>query len=182
MSTKAHDLARKLHELAKRGVGGEKTNAEQKLRALMAKHGITLEQLDDELRVERMFKYRSAQEQQFVGQVISSVVGKSHRLYKWTSERNKLFTLLNTAEHLEVIIRLEHYWPLWLGELKLFYRAFIQANRLFAKPVETTGEEPEPPPPTQQELDEAARMWAMANTVKTSSPTKRLERSEKLTA
>lgn len=41
------ELAKKLKELADRGTGGEKVNAEQQLTRLMEKHGITLEDIED---------------------------------------------------------------------------------------------------------------------------------------
>ena len=39
-------LAKKLKELADRGIGGEKQNAEKKLKMLMSKYGITPEMLE----------------------------------------------------------------------------------------------------------------------------------------
>ncbi len=41
-------LAKKLHALAERGVGGEKINAEYKLKELCQKHNISLDDLESE--------------------------------------------------------------------------------------------------------------------------------------
>ncbi len=57
----------KILALAKRGVGGEKENAERMLNSLLKKHGMTLDDLEDqENRQWRWFKYSSVAERKLL--------------------------------------------------------------------------------------------------------------------
>ncbi len=65
---KALELARKLNELAKRGEGGEKINAESMLKKIMEKHGFTIDDIEKKpksfirLRYDNSFRNQFRQE------------------------------------------------------------------------------------------------------------------------
>lgn len=173
------ELAKKLHALSERGVGGEKENAGTMLRRLMAKHNITLDDVTSEAVLPRQVPYTTKENRQFVHQVISSVMG---RVAVFTVKGRKYFLVdMTTAEHLEIIEKSEHDWRLWEEERALFYSAFIQANQLYSKRSDVE-EHGEPPQLTPDELAHLRRLHGLMSQVRTDSPTKRLERPEKLTA
>lgn len=171
------DLARKLHALAERGVGGEKENAATMLTRLIKKHGLSLDELTTETVKKRHFTYKGEAHKGFVLQVITHVTG-NRTYYKYKGVRNELATEMTTAQHLEVAMKLEHYWPLLQEKQKLMYEAFIQANKLFRQ---RTSDEPRPEP-TPEEIARYLELRRMMGVAEVESPTKRLERPKKLTA
>jgi hypothetical protein len=60
------ERAKKILALATRGVGGEKTNAEKLLTALLAKHGLTLEDLGQDTTKPRSFQTRNEEEEYLI--------------------------------------------------------------------------------------------------------------------
>lgn len=167
------ELARKLHALAERGIGGEAHNAEALLERLLKKHSITIEELNNERRSRRQFDFKTKEQRQFLLQVVGSVIGKHTSYYVRKGVRGKLSIDLNTVEHIEVLLRYEHYWNLWLEELDLFYNAFIQANKLYAKP----GTDRDAPAleRTPEEWERLRRMAEMMRGIRTDGPQKRLK-------
>lgn len=173
---RALELARKLHALSQRGVYGEKVNAEVALKRLLKRHGIEEWELVGETQRVFQFSYRKM-EQRFVWQVICNVIGK-RRDVRYNSHERYFSVKLTAAEHVEVSIKLDHYWQLLKEERELFYSAFIQANKLYTKsdPDEVKDAEP----PTPEELERLKRMYDMMRGIRTITPARRLERGEKL--
>lgn len=170
------ETARKLLALVKRGVGGEAVNAQRALHRLMTKHSFRMEELDEEHLVEREFTYSTTEHKDFIVQCIASVIGRRDS-YRYRDRPKKLFAEMTTAEHLECWIRVDHYWPRWKKERGLFYSAFIQKNKLFRK---SDAEDKEDKQLSLDEVRDLKRMLAMMDGIEATSPTKRLERSEKL--
>lgn len=176
---KVYDLLRKLHALAQRGVGGEKDNAENALQRLMRRHKVTLENITEERKDRRLFEYTTKEHQTFILQVIASITGVG--IYRAArGVRRKMWVDLTTAEHLEAVMKIDHYWPMFKEEQALFYAAFIQANALYCKNSEESMRRLEDM--TEEERRHSRRIAEMMRGIRTDTPTKRLERAEKLTA
>lgn len=173
------ELAKKLHALAERGVGGEAMNAGTALKRLLKKHGITMEEVASDHVRDRVFNFKNVEHLRFVNQVIASVLGRVD-VYRWKGKK-VLVVACTTAQHLEIYEKVEHYWALWLEEVDVFHSAFIQANKLYTKrnPKESDGPDE---PLTSDQLEHLRRVREMMSTVRAESPTRRLERGEKLTA
>lgn len=120
------ELAKKLKSLSERGVGGEKENAEAQLKKLMAKHGITMDEIEGE-KLERKFIKISTDQQKLFFQVAYSV-RKEVRGYKCKGGYNVQMT---ASEFLEVQSKFDFFWKTWNEELEIIYAAFVQANKIF---------------------------------------------------
>ncbi len=177
---KVHTLLRKLHALAQRGVGGEKENVEKALRRLMKRHGVTLEDIAEERKERRLFCFKTKEERSFMLQVISSVNGSSGAYTTRRGQRGRFWVELTTSEHLEAVMKIEHYWPMFKEERALFYEAFIQANKLYRKSSDKNKVRAEDL--TEEGARRLMRMAEMMRGIRTDTPNKRLERAEKLTA
>lgn len=126
----AIDLCRKINELVKRGVDGEKTSAELRLKTLMLKHGIELPEIEGDKIVESSL-ICTEEEKIFAMQVISSVLGKGWRGGKY---RKRYYFNSPESKVAEIQDRWNHYRDLWEKEKEVFYSAFIQKHKLYAKP------------------------------------------------
>lgn len=171
------DLAKKLHALAERGVGGEKENAATMLTRLIKKHGLTLDELLIEKPMPRRFEFKSKEHKRFIIQVCASITGTGEHV-RYRGVRGVIEVTLTTAQHLEAVIKIEHYWFLLQEKQRLFYRAFIQTNGLARK----NSAPPEDRVLTPEELAELIELQRMAASARVATPVKRLERPEKLTA
>lgn len=175
---KVIELARKLNALAKRGDKGERDNATQLLHNLLRKTGLRLEDIEGDTLRELSFPFRSEEDRKLVGQVLASIV--PHDRPVCLLKRNKtLLVLLTVAEEVEARVKVPHYRKLFKSEKALFFQAFIRANDLYRK--SDPNEQPDRLP-TDEEIEEWRRIAAMAQGIRKDTPTKRLERPEKLTA
>lgn len=164
-------MARKLHELSKRGVGGEAANATKMLALLLRKTGLTLEDIGDDVRQEHCWRFKGQEHKRFISQVISSVVRDADQ-YRWKGKPNSLCAELTASEYAEVVIRLDHYWKLWQEESRLFYAAFIQANKLYTKP--DPDKQVDQRDLTPEEEEELRRLIEKMSAVRAITPNKRL--------
>lgn len=161
-------LAQKLHALSQRGEDGERTNAEQMLAKLMAKHGITIEDLQLVARIERRYKYESPTHRDLImqlwGHVNSKAVGavdKSRRLVAID------FT---HAEHMEMVLKLDHYWQLHQREHGIFWEAFIRGNDL-VRPARPDAEQSDLTP---EDIARIRRVLGMSQMIAKETPLKRI--------
>lgn len=136
------DLARKLKALSDRGIGGEKDNALSKLNLVMKKYNISLQDISGEFRKDFEFELSKDIDFLFIGQVLSSVVGRSAeygcdlKQFKYIRKRGFISYLIENIEpelFSEFIIKVELFWDNYKKERQIFYEAYIQANRLFVK-------------------------------------------------
>lgn len=125
----------KLSELAKRGIGGEKENAEILLKKLMKKHHITEEDL--QLKIKNWYKFHvdSELESKLLFQTAYMVCGhKDGTSYHKKSKRTYFLEL--TAEQK---IEIEYIFSIFKEdlnrELESFYTAFIYKNDIFPEDV-----------------------------------------------
>lgn len=170
---KALALARKLHALRQRGVGGEAENAKAALENLMRKAGISPDELGMDETKPRAWRYRDKGHKDFIVQVIASVAGRG-QCYHYSGERNKVYADLTNLEFAEVTVKIDHYWRLYQEEVSVFYEAFIQANKLFAK-LDKDQKGTEPKQLTREEIERMKEIWKKMGTIRTDSPQRRLQ-------
>lgn len=134
--SKILELAKKLKALADKGVGGEAVNAAKKLELICLKHGINLEDLDDEKLQMGWFNVRPEQRKFFI-QVVSSVLGNDFDTYSRLKNGKKIKDVvgieLKPAQIAEIEMKFSFYWRAYQEEHDIFYRAFIQTNQLYVK-------------------------------------------------
>ncbi len=125
------ELAKKLNALASDGVAGEKYNAQKALDKLIAKHGITAAQLEQETLEWRRFKCHSKYRQLFY-QVAMSVIGNRGGVYRThPKKRNILFLEVSIIEQVEIQSRFDFYFRAYRSEEQSLLRAFVMKHSLY---------------------------------------------------
>lgn len=160
MEDKLRSKLLKLYELAKRGVRGEKVNAEVILDKMLKKHGFTLEDINQEIPKKRYYKYSTKMKKSLITQIICKVTNRlaiyEHGNYKHLS------TEATDYEHVQILELIDFHFKNFEEERKQFIQdftgAYIQKHRLFKK---TTDEDRENRQPLTS--DEKAAIWRMSN-------------------
>ena len=129
-------LLKKIRALAERGVGGEADNAEEILRRLMEKYGVSEDELDEEERRRHDFEYHGKEQEKLLRQVVFKVTGgyAYNLVYNATGRKvkTKLGADCTAAEKVEIEFLFDFYTRLWERERAAFLSAFIQKHRIFA--------------------------------------------------
>lgn len=139
MEDKVQAKLRKLLALAERGEGGEKDNARRMFDKLLAKHGMTIEDLSKESRETHWFPARSRFEVRLAGQIMAKILDTMTPDI-WTSRgRPKQVGVdVTPSEAIEFELHYEALRRALTGCFQDAFSAFIQANRLFAS-AQTSG-------------------------------------------
>jgi hypothetical protein len=144
---------RKLLELSRRGVGGERANALELLEALMRKHRVSMADLGVD---ERVRHYFTPPKGQFGRRLLFQTFGAVGLDSSWWSNRNwpgKIGKDVTPAERIEIEMRVAAYVPELNKSLDICFRAFVQTNKIFS-------EKPDNP---ESEIDhETAGLTALA--------------------
>lgn len=124
--------------LADRGVDGEKTAAEQRLRYLMQKHGITEADLEDAGVRLYWIRYKTEYERKLLHQLAYKYTGPGHAhgcVGRYSNRPRKEVGIDCTpAQYIEIEADFEFYRAALEEEMGLFYTAFINKNDLFPPP------------------------------------------------
>lgn len=156
MEEKIHIKIKRVFELAKRGVGGEKETAQRMLIDLCKKHGIDPQSLDEEEPKKYLFKVPKKHSKLFF-QVVVHVTGLTN-YYERTPTQILLKCLAHEA--LEVKETFHFFMKKYEEDEDIFYRAFVQKNGIYRKTkVEDEDEEDRPDTRTPEE---EARAWKVA--------------------
>lgn len=143
-------LLKKIRAIAERGVGGEAENAEEILRRLMEKYGVSEDELDEAERRRHDFEYHGKEQETLLRQVVYKVTGgyAYNLVYRASGRRVKtrLGADCTAAEKVEIEFLFDFYTRLWERERAAFLSAFIQKHRIFAirddiEPQEVSREE-----------------------------------------
>ena len=143
-------LLKKIRALAERGVGGEADNAEEILRRLMEKYGVSEDELDEEERRRHDFEYHGKEQEKLLRQVVYKVTGGYAYNLDYRASGRKVKTRLGAdctaAEKVEIEFLFDFYTRLWERERDAFLSAFIQKHRIFTirddiEPQEVSREE-----------------------------------------
>lgn len=161
MDNKIIETAKKLKELAERGEGGEKHNAEYYLNKHLKKHNLTLEDILQDKKELRVFTIKNKNDLRFFTQVASSVLGD----FTYKTLKKIIGIELTASEFFEIEGKFDFYSKAYQKELEIFYAAFIQRNHLYKKPSDddTKKEFKELTPEKKEEL---YRVLEMSNTIK----------------
>lgn len=127
--SKILELARKFYELSKRGVDGERQNAQKKLDEIMQAHNLTIEDIEGEEVTEHYFTF-PLHLQKLLHQVAHSVL-LDVKVYGITDEPNKNCMIITAAQAVEIQMKFDFYAALYESEEKIFYQAFISINKIF---------------------------------------------------
>lgn len=166
MESKILTLAKKLKALSDRGIGGEKENAAAMLMALCKRHNIDPSLLEENVKRDHQIYLPDTDfDKRFFVQIASSVLGGSFQFfsYKYKMKRcagKKRFGITCTdSEFIEIMGKYKFFYDHYQNEVDVFYKAFIQTNKLFQKRdgAESDGEERELTP------EEKAEIWKISN-------------------
>lgn len=133
MSSTLIEKLRKLQALAQRGEGGEAENARRILYDLMGRHGVTLDEIEQEKPEKVKIPYYGINEE-FVIQIIASEIGQ-FQSYRLQGEEKKKIIYIDVQPSIGryIISKIEFFWDLYQKELEKFYEAFLLKNDLYCK-------------------------------------------------
>ena len=128
-------LLQKLKSLSERGIAGEKENATILLKKLMKKYGITEEELKENEVTTVYIKIKNGIEERLASQLLYAFFNNAP-LYK--PHRNKInyYTELTPAQAIEFKYMFSIYLEDFYRQELIFYRAFINKNKIFPKDSE----------------------------------------------
>lgn len=130
MSDKILELAKKLQALSERGEGGEKLNAQAKLDELLKKHNITIDELNGEKITQ--FEFTSPlKHQRLMHQVMVMIVGPKYQIFGFKNSKTEFVTNCTHSQFIEFDMTFSFYSKQYEKDLDLFYKAFVQRNRIF---------------------------------------------------
>lgn len=160
---------RKLYALAERGVGGERETAARMLGKLLARHGLTVDDLADEQRVMRWFPAPTKFEHRLACQILAKVCNTNDvPAYTNKGRRKQIGIEVTPAEAIEFELHYDALRKALEEHFQDAFAAFVQANRLFSS---LPGAEPEA---LLSERD--FRIMSMAAAVQPTAVNPRLER------
>lgn len=160
MEIKLKDKLLKLYELSKRGVGGEKVNAEFMLNRLLYKHGLTVNDIDQDLPKNRYYSSTNKLNEKIICQVIYKVLnGGAIYGVRGTKEVTAKVTDYQHVQILELIdFHLENFNKERNQFIKDFTSAYVQKHNLFRDTTEKDIEDSKP-----LTVEEKQAIWRMSN-------------------
>ncbi len=174
MEAKLKEKLLKLYELVKRGIDGEKVNAELMLNKLLKKHGLTIDNIDTEELKDFYYKYTTKISAKIIRQIIYRVTNRSRI---WTvSSYKEIGTEASDYEHIQILEEIDFHLENFNKEkqqfLNDFTQAYIQKHRLFGEPTEEHLKNTKPL--TLEEKQAIWRMSAIKETLSNKTYTKKL--------
>ncbi|WP_273163748.1 hypothetical protein [Massilia timonae] len=159
----------KIKALAERGVDGEQAAAQAMLENILARHNLTLADIEDERPARNWVEvnFVGKHERTLMTQVICKVAGYSGGLTirQRKGTRSCFYAQLSPAEHVEVEFLFELMRRALADEFEKVLSAFIYRNRLYG-PNAATDEEPA----HQQTPEERARLRQVAAMAEAMNP------------
>lgn len=139
--TRLRDRLRRLLALAERGEAGEKENAGRVLERLLAKHGLTVEDLADDEASTYSITYRTADERQLLVQVICKVMCLPSFENRFRNNKVRTFTIqCSRAEYVEIVTSFDVYARALRLEQERLLHAFIIRNQIYPPEGVTDGQ------------------------------------------
>lgn len=176
LDVKLKDKLLKLYELSKRGVDGEKTNAELMLSRMLDKHNLSLDDIDQDIPKKRYYKYTTKMSKDIISQIAFKVLG-SKEVYLVSGYREVSVTVTD-FEHIQILEMIDFHLSNFEEERKLFLKdftsAYIQKHRLFRDLDKDEDEAKRDKPLTLEEKQAIWRMMNIKNNLSDKSYTKKL--------
>lgn len=167
------ELLLKLQELAKRGVNGEKENADKLLKKLMKKYNISEDEINNEEINEVELELRNDIEVRLASKILFSFFDNAPLYRRW-KKRVKCYTKLTKSQEIEFRYMLSVYLEDFRKQELIFYRAFINKNRIFPKEI-LDGEGKSPYDASPEERAEILKSQMMMNGIEMTRIRKALE-------
>jgi len=164
---------KKIYALAKNGAGGEKDAAQLLLDRILKKHNLKIEDIlsGDDAEHKCMYICKNEWEQDLSDQIVYSIYGKDQPKMYGVRRTQKRFFNCSIQEKTEFLLMYDILKASWKEELRTFYNAFIQTNKVF--PAES-GKSPDKQY-TAEERAEIHKMFSYAENIKRSQFRKQLE-------
>lgn len=138
METKLKDKLLKLYALSKRGVGGEKVNAENFLTKLLQKHDLTIEDIDQEIPKSRYYRYTNKLNKKITYQVINKVTNSDEICN--IRGFNEVLAKVTDYQHVQILELIDFHLSNFNKERNLFLKdftsAYVQKHELFRAPTD----------------------------------------------
>lgn len=119
------DKLQKLYNLAQRGVGGEKDNAEALLQKLLNKYNLTLADITEDSKSIRTVKYYSIQEQSLIAQLLWKLFDIQR--IEYIPKEKTIVMELTDVQWIELSEHLKFYIPLFREERKALMQQVLHA-------------------------------------------------------
>lgn len=151
----------KIKALAERGVDGEQAAAQAMLENILARHNLTLADIEDEKPARNWVEveFSGKHERALMGQVIRKV--RQHagdlQIKQRKGARSRFFVELSPAEHVEVEFVFELMRKALADEFEKTLHAFIHRNRLYGPSADCDDEDRK-----QKSPEEMARLRQIA--------------------
>lgn len=171
------ERAKKLLELSKKGIDGEKNNAEMFLSAFLSKHKIDINEIDDDQIHSRYFFFRNDLEEVLLTQITKFVLNISEfMVFRNKKVRRKHSVLkLRDIDFVEIEMLFEFYKPLLQDEFEKITIAFCLANRLYSVNVDEK-DDSETKPQSPEERARIKQILAFSQSIGSKTPRKQLKR------
>jgi len=132
---------KKVRALAERGEAGEAQAAKLMLDRLLSKHGLTIEDITDDVKHSYLFKYTFANEKSVMLQCISRVTDDPNLTYSHRKDKRKEFWVdLTEWQYIESKDMIDFHLKQFRKEMKIkmnaFLSAYINKHSLFADSAE----------------------------------------------
>lgn len=172
--TNKKERLKKLYELAMRGVGGEKEQAQAILNKLLKKYAMTLDELDEEIINDYELEYHGKEQGTLLMQTVYRVTDDKNSFYHlwYTHSGRKCKTRLGVrctaAQKAEIEFLFDFYTRVWEKEREALLQAFIQKHRIFGNLKD--GEKPK-----ECSLEELEKMYALMSGLSNEQPLLQIE-------
>lgn len=145
MSDQIRDQLRKIAALAAVGVGGERDTAKALLDRLLAKHRLTMADLDD-AQTSMVWFCATGEKRSFLIQIACKVCNSSS--VSCSTSKSRIWMRLTRLQAVEVEQLMAVIWPAWLKEkrrtLKMLRMAFYARNHLHSDQPADDASDPNP--------------------------------------
>lgn len=170
-NAKVEAKLRKLLALSQRGEGGEKDNAQRMLEKLLARHGLTIDDLVDDRREIRWFPISTSYDRKLAAQIMSKICdSESPGLYVSKGRLKKIGVEVTPSEAVEFELHYDTLRKALSAHFDDAFSAFVQVNQLFPSTL------PEDQLPALNDRD--MRVMSMASVINPTPVNPRLERQE----
>lgn len=154
----SHDRLEKLRELAERGVGGERENAQRMLDVLCKKLGFDVEQLNGDSKEIRYYTFNDNYERILVTYVVGQVTDVwPNDIDRWKpigkGNRTKIGFKLTAAQAAEVHLNYDVYLSALKEAHYDFFMAFIAKNGIFPQTAQLSDDLRDTPPKINPFMD-----------------------------
>lgn len=135
INDKLKDKLLKLYELAKRGVDGEKVNAEFLLRRMLEKHGLSIEDINQDMPKDRYYKFTNKMNEKMITQIMGKVINDSSiGIYRFKGYK-EVTAKVTDYQHVQILELIDFHLDNFNKEKKQFLddltSAYVQKHKLF---------------------------------------------------